>query len=339
MLLSEPMRTSTYIIKRPQIEKIFGMSDYIAAIEEAFKLYGEGKVQMPPKLYLSFPKGDLRCMPVYIPPLNIVGVKNVNVHPANKDLPTVMATITLFDPETGFPIAIMDGTLITKMRTGAAGAVAAKYLSREDSKTAAFIGTGVQARTQLEGLLNVRHGITKINAYDVDAKSADNFAQHVKANYSLVVEPAGSVEEAVLAADIVTTTTPVRSPIVKAQYISKGTHINAIGADAPGKQELEIELLKNARIVIDNWEQSSHAGEINVAVSKNIISREDIYADIGEIVTGKKPARESTEMITIFDSTGLAIQDIYSACMIFRALVSNEKTEAELEKISFFSRD
>ena len=330
------MKTSTYIIKRPQIEKIFEMRDYISAVEKAFKLYGEGKVQMPPKVYLSFPKGDLRCMPVYIPSLNIAGVKNVNVHPANKDLPTVMATITLVDPETGFPVAIMDGTTITKMRTGAAGAVVAKYLSREDSKTAAFIGTGVQARTQLEGLLIVRPGISKINAYDVDAKRAENFVQNIKASYSIDVELKESVQDAVAAADIVTTTTPVRKPIIKAQYIKNGTHINAIGADAPGKQELEVELLKRARVVIDNWEQSSHAGEINVAVSQKIISKEDIYADIGQIVTGKKAGRDTSEQITIFDSTGLAIQDIYSACMIYRKLISNKKNEAELKKIPFF---
>jgi alanine dehydrogenase len=291
---------------------------------------------MPPKVYLSFPKGDLRCMPVYIPALNIAGVKNVNVHPANKDLPTVMATITLIDPETGFPLAIMDGTTITKMRTGAAGAVAAKYLSRQDSKIAAFIGTGVQARTQLEGLLIVRPDISKINVYDIDAKNAENFVQDVKLHYQVDIEIADPVENAVSEADIVTTTTPVRKPIVKAQYIKEGTHINAIGADAPGKQELEIELLKRARVVIDNWEQSSHAGEINVSVSKKIISRDDIYADIGEIVTGKKAGRDSSELITIFDSTGLAIQDIYSACMIYRKLISDRKNEAELEKIQFF---
>ena len=328
------MRNSTHIITKHKIEKVFAVRDYVNAIEEAFKLYGQGKVQMPAKVYLSFPKGDLRCMPVYIPDFNIAGVKNVNVHPANKDLPTVMATITLFDPETGFPIAIMDGTTITKMRTGAAGAVAAKYLSREDSKTAAFIGTGVQARTQLEALLVVRPEISKIIAYDVNAQSLDDFIEQVNAKYSLTAESALSIENAVADADIVTTTTPVNNPVIKAQYINEGTHINAIGADAPGKQELEIDLLKRARIVIDNWEQSSHAGEINVAVSKKMISKKDIFADIGQIVTGQKQARGNAKQITIFDSTGLAIQDIYSACMIYRTLVL--QYEAELEEIKFF---
>jgi len=114
-------------MKRSKIEKVFGMADYICVIEKAFMLYGKEKVQMLPKVYLSFDKGDLRCMPAYLPSLKAAGVKNVNAHPGNKDLPAVMATITFVDPDTGFPMAIMDGTHITKMRTGAAGAVAAKY--------------------------------------------------------------------------------------------------------------------------------------------------------------------------------------------------------------------
>ena len=240
------MNESTYIIKKPQIEKVFEMKDYVRVIEEAFKLYGQGKVQMPPKVYLSFPKGDLRCMPIYIPSLTIAGVKNVNVHPYNKILPSVMATITLFDPETGFPVAIMDGTYITKMRTGAAGGVAAKYLSRQDSNVAACIGTGVQAKTQLDALLIVRPDISKVIAYDADTKQLENFAQYVKDKYSVNVEFAVSVEKAVKDADIVTTTTPVREPIIQAEYVRNGTHINAIGADAAGKQELDIEILKNA---------------------------------------------------------------------------------------------
>ena len=327
---------TTYIIKKSQIEKVFEMRDYVIVIEEAFKLYGEGKVQMPPKVYLSFPKGDLRCMPIYIPSLQIAGVKNVNVHPHNEDLPSVMATITLFDPETGFPVAIMDGTFITKMRTGAAGGVAAKYLSRENSKVAACIGTGVQAKTQLDALLVVRPGISKIIAYDTSSEQLESFLHYVMNKYSMEVECASSVENAVRNADIATTTTPVRKPIIQADYIRKGTHINAIGADAHGKQELDFEILKNARIIVDNIEQASHGGEINVAISNGIIKTEDIYADIGEIVSGKKPARDSADLITVFDSTGLAIQDIYSACVIYRKIISEDTIKNKLDKISFF---
>ena len=329
------MTVPTYLIKRNQIENVFSMSDYVRTIEEAFMLYGQGKVQMPAKVYLTFDKGDLRCMPVYMPTMKIAGVKNVNVHPANKDMPTVMATITLFDPETGSQLAIMDGTYITKMRTGAAGGVAAKYLSREDSKIAGFVGAGAQAKTQLEALLVTRPTITKVNVYDVNETNMKDFSDNAKARYDLDVRCVGSVKEAVENADIITTTTPVRSPIVKSEYVKPGTHINAIGADAAGKGELDVEILKRARIVIDNFEQASHSGEINVALSKGIISKEDIYADIGQIVTGKKTARESVEQITVFDSTGLAIQDISVAGKIYKKLVSDEHIRENLEKIAF----
>ncbi|MHC4635603.1 MAG: ornithine cyclodeaminase family protein, partial [Planctomycetota bacterium] len=266
------MDMSTYIIKRPEVEEVFGMKDYISTIEKAFRLYGEGKVQMPAKVYLTFEKGDLRCMPAYLPAMEAAGVKNVNAHPGNKGLPAVMAVITLIDPDTGFPIAIMDGTHITKMRTGAAGAVAARYLSREDSKVAGFVGAGVQAETQLEALLIVRPELARIIAYDINEANMKNFARDTKNRYGLDVEWAGSVEDAVKNADIVTTTTPVRRPIVKAEYVRPGTHINAIGADALGKQELDTKILKQARIVIDNWEQASHGGEINVALAKKLVS-------------------------------------------------------------------
>ncbi len=327
------MNMSTYIIKRCEIENVFGIADYICAIEKAFMLYGEGKVQMPPKVYLSFDKGDLRCMPVYLPSMKAAGVKNVNAHPGNKDIPAVMATITLIDPDTGFPMAIIDGTHITKMRTGAAGAVAAKYLSREDSKVAGFVGAGVQAGTQLEALLIVRPELSRIVVYDINEANMKLFAEEARTQYGLQVEYASSVRDTVEKADIVITTTPVRTPIIKAEYIGRGTHINAIGADAPGKQELDPEILKQAIIVIDNWEQASHGGEINVPLAKGLITREDIYANLGEIVCGRKSGRESAEQITVFDSTGLAIQDISAAVEIYRKLISEKNLAAKLEKV------
>ncbi|MDY6933997.1 MAG: ornithine cyclodeaminase family protein [Spirochaetota bacterium] len=327
------MKMSTYIIQRSKIEQVFNMNDYLTTVERAFILYGEGKMQMPPKEYLYFDKGDMRCMPVHIPSMKIAGVKNVTVHPNNKDMPVVMATITLIDPDTGYPLAIMDGTHITKMRTGAAGGIAAKYLSREDSEIATFIGTGDQARTQLKALLIARPRISKIIAYDVSKDSMKDFAQMVNNEYGLDAEYTLSVDEAAGKADIITTTTPVRTPIVKAEHIRKGVHINAIGADARGKQELDFEVLTQSRIIIDNWEQSSHSGEINVAVSKEVITQKDIYGDIGEIVTGQKPGRESSDQKTIFDSTGLAIQDITAAFEIYRRIIIDKRDLSKLVKI------
>ena len=328
------MAESTLLVTRSQIEDVLNMRDCVSIVEEAFRLYGQGHVQMPPKMYLTFEKGDLRCMPAYIGSIGMAGVKNVNVHPLNKSLPTVMATITLIDPDTGFPLAIMDGTYITNMRTGAAGAVAAKYLSRDDSKAAAFIGAGTQARTQLEGLLIIRPQICEVTVYDAGEEKMKDFARVAEHKFNLDVQCSESVEDAVKNADVITTTTPVREPLVKAEYIRRGTHINAFGADASGKEELYPEILKKSRIVIDNWEQASHSGEINVPLSKGIITRRDIYGDIGEIVTGIKPARQSADQITVFDSTGLSIQDIAVAAEVYKRLTSDKN--ANLERFKFF---
>jgi alanine dehydrogenase len=329
------MQRRTYIIERPIIESVFSMADYIDAVEDAFIAYGRGQVQMPPKQYLTFEKGDLRCMPTYLPGMNIAGVKNVNVHPANKDIPAVMATITLIDPDSGRQLAIMDGTHITKMRTGAAGAVAAKFLSRPDAKTAAFIGAGAQARTQLEGLLIVRPTIEKAIVFDLSEDNMEAFAAHVRDTHGIETGCAASVTEAAAQADIIVTTTPSRGAIVMASDINPGTHINAIGADAAGKQELDPQILKKAILVIDNWAQASHSGEINVALKKGLIIREDINADIGQIVTATKPGRESDSDITVFDSTGLAIQDISSAARIYEKIIADETLAKELVKVDF----
>jgi len=174
-------------------------------------------------------------------------------------------------------------------------------------------------------------------AYEINEANMKQFAEEARTKYGLQVECACSVKNTVEKADIVIITTPVRTPIIKAEYIRRGTHINAIGADAPGKQELDSEILKQARIVIDNWEQASHSGEINVPLSERLIGREDIYADIGEIVCVKKPGRESAEQITLFDSTGLAIQDISAASEIYRKLMSENKLAAKLEKVDLGS--
>lgn len=327
------MMKSTLIINRREIESLLTMKEYISIIENAFKMYGKGEVQMPPKSYLYFEKGDLRCMPAYIPSINIAGVKTVNVHPQNKDLPSVMASISLIDPDTGFILAIMDGTYITKMRTGAAGGVAAKYLSRVDSETAAFIGASEQALSQLDALMNIRE-IKKIFVFDMNEEKKNNFSEYAENIYKTNTEAVSGVREAVINADIVITTTPARTPVIGADFINKGTHINAIGADAKGKQELDPVLLKKAKIIIDNWEQASHSGEINVAYRDGIINRDDIFADIGEVVTGEKKARESEDDITIFDSTGLAIQDISVAGEIYKKIINDKGLSEKVMKVN-----
>jgi len=307
----------TLLLTQGQVRQALSMADAVSAVEDVFREYGEGRVAMPPKPYLFFEKGDLRCMPAYVPALGLATVKNVNVHPENTDLPTVMGTVSVFDPETGFPLAIMDGTYLTAARTGAAGGVAAKYLSRGDSEVAGCVGAGRQAETQLAALLVVRPGVRRVLVSDVNAVRAEAFVKHCEDAHGLQAR-ACSIDETVREADVLITVTPVRKPVVRAEWVRPGTHINAIGADAPGKQELETAMLKRATVVVDNWEQASHGGEINVALKEGALSRQDIYADIGQIVTGRRPARRSAEEITVFDSTGLAIQDCACAALVYR---------------------
>jgi alanine dehydrogenase len=276
-------------------------------------------VQMPAKEYLFFHEGDLRIMPCYVRSSEEAGVKCVNVHPKNPlehKLPTVMAVIELVDPATGFPLAVMDGTLITDLRTGAAAGVATKYLARPDSETLGIIGAGKQACTQLMALNEVMD-ITKAKVFCRTCSTRTNFAKTASKLYGFDVEAVETAQEAVNNVDVIVTTTPSRKPLISADWISPGTHINAMGADAPSKQELETRLLLKSRIIIDSWDQASHSGEINVPVSQGVIKQKDIHAKLGDVVIGKETGREGDE-ITIFDSTGLAVQDVVTAGLIYR---------------------
>lgn len=316
------------MISGPEVEKLISMEETIEAVERAFRSKGNGKVQMPPKSYVYFDKyqGDFRTMPAYIEDLDIGGTKVVNAHPQNpkkKGLPTVMATILLLSPESGNPIAIMDGTLITRLRTGAAGAIAAKHLARKDSKKVAIIGAGAQARTQLVALDRVLD-IETIGVVDIVPEKAEEYAEELGGKLDLDIRAVESPKKAVEGSDIVITVTPRRSPVLSDSWISEGMHINAIGADAPEKQELDGNILRRARIVADDREQASHSGEISIPISQGKLTRNDIHGEIGEIVAGKKQGRILNEDITVFDSTGLAIQDIATAWEVYQKAEEEE---------------
>jgi alanine dehydrogenase len=303
------------LLTSEEIRQLITLREVIEVVEEAFKQKGEGGVQMPPKVYISFERGDFRTMPAYLPAMRAAGVKIVNVHPKNPSLglPTVMATVLLLSPETGEPLAVMDGTWITAARTGAAGAVASKYLARGNSKEVGIVGAGVQARYQLLALAEVME-VDKVRVTSLT--KAEEYAIEMR-KLGFDVEPA-PIREVVEKADILATTTPVTEPIVRNEWVREGIHINAIGADAPGKEELDPFILKRAKIVVDDYEQACHSGEVNVPLSRGLLRREEIYGELGEIVAGKKRGRESEREITIFDSTGLAVQDVAVAWVVYK---------------------
>jgi alanine dehydrogenase len=207
----------------------------------------------------------------------------------------------------------MDGTYITGMRTGAAGAVASKYLAKNGAKTLGVVGAGKQALFQIAAINSVIK-LSDIFVYDVNEKTADWLSAELN-KIGIKIKKAGLEE--VCKQDILTTTTPARTPVVKNSWIMPGTHINAIGADAEGKEELEPDVLKKTKIVVDDWAQASHSGEINVPLAKGIITKDNVYGSLGEVVAGIKKGRENNQEITMFDSTGLALQDLFTASMVY----------------------
>jgi alanine dehydrogenase len=302
------------------------MGELIRAVEDAFGAYERGNAQMPPKSYIDLPQynGDFRSMPAYLDAgdWDAAGVKWVNVHTDNRDqfgLPTVLGTVIYSDPRNAFPLAIMDGKELTQKRTGAAAGVATDHLAVPDASSLGIVGAGVQAYTQLEAIAAVRP-IEEVVVADTDEQRVQAFVDAVGDDYDV---RGGTVAEAA-ACDVLSTVTPVEEPIVARADVGERTHINAMGADAAGKQELADEILLDATLVIDDYEQCTHSGEINVPWSAGVLTDADIDAEIGEIVVGEKAGRTADDGVTVFDSTGLAIQDIAAAHVVYEHADENE---------------
>ena len=287
------------------------MREVIAVVETAFKQWTEGKGEMPSKLYLKVKDGDFRAMPAALP--GAAGMKWVNVHTGNtaKGLPTVMAVLIYNDPTTGYPLAIMDATEATAFRTAATSAIASKYLARKDSQTLGVVGAGRQAYYHVIAHQQI-FKLKEIRVFDISSKAVARLIESLK---NMPVKEC-SIEETVKA-DIVCTLTPAHQPVVEKKWLVPGTHINAVGADAEGKEELEPSILNDTLVIVDDLRQASHAGEINVPVSKGLLKKDQIYAELGEIITGRKKGRTDNGIITIFDSTGLAIEDIAVAKLLY----------------------
>lgn len=295
------------------MEPFLSLREINRAVESAFADHGYGLVQMPPKVYVTLPSGDFRTMPAYLPSLKIAGVKIVNVHPENpsQGLPTVMALTIILDIATGKPVAILNATHLTDMRTGSAGAVACKYLAPKKRITLGIAGTGRQAEAQLLATAEERE-IEKVLIWSRNTRHAEEFARKMDR-----FDCMSAGLEKICDADVLVTTTPSRTPIIKSAWIHEGTHINAIGADAPGKEELEPYLLKRSQVFVDDMAQATHSGEINVPISKGLYSEAEIAGTLGEVVIGKKQRRDA-DAITVFDSTGLAIQDLAIAAIAMK---------------------
>ncbi|MBI3324342.1 MAG: ornithine cyclodeaminase family protein [Candidatus Omnitrophica bacterium] len=312
-----PLR-QTLILTQRDIERLIDVKAAMRVIAEAFKAHARGEAAMPPKLYLQVRDGDFRAMPAWLARPSAAGLKWVNVHPHNrlKGLPTVMGVLLLNDPRTGFPLAVMDGLSITRIRT-AAGGVAAFALARRNSRVAALIGCGAQAWPQLEALA-ARFRLAEVRVWGYRPGEAERFCRSYRRRLTARLVAVSSVEAGVTDADLIVTITPSRRPLVMGAWVAPGAHINAIGADAPGKQELDPALLREAVIFVDDPEQAIHGGEINVPIAQGLLSRAAIRGTVGEVLLGRAPGRTAPTQLTVFDSTGLALHDVALAAALYQ---------------------
>jgi ornithine cyclodeaminase/alanine dehydrogenase-like protein (mu-crystallin family) len=236
-------------------------------------------------------------------------------------LPTIQGIIALCDAERGTPLALMDSMEITILRTGAATAVAAKFLARADARVATICGCGNQGRIQLRALTRVRR-IVRAYAFDRDANLAGKFSRELSAELSINVTPVAELGDAVRSSDICVCCTPSKHFYLEKEFVSPGTFISAVGADNPDKHELDPALFVGNKIVVDLLEQCATSGDLHHALEAGSVARGDVYAELGEIVAGRKPGRTSPAEIAIFDSTGTALQDVAAAIMVYEKAVA-----------------
>jgi alanine dehydrogenase len=318
------------ILSRDDVRKAVSMAEAIAIVKEAFIQLSAGQTIVPVRTLIDIARheGIILYMPAYLKGSDALGVKIVSVFPGNLKVgrPTIAALIVVNDASTGEPRAILDGSYLTALRTGAASGVATQLLARPGAETVAIFGAGTQGRTQLEAVCEVRD-IRRAWIYDVVPDAAEHYADEMRRHGGRVpaeIHVARSPAEATRQADIICTATTSRKPVVADADLKLGVHINGIGSFTPEMQEVEEATVRRARVVVDSWEASwAEAGDLIIPRRKGLISEADIHAELGEIAAGRKPGRESDEQITFFKAVGNAVQDVSVASFIL------QKAEAE----------
>jgi alanine dehydrogenase len=308
------------ILTRADVASLLNLSDCIVAVEDAFRQHALGSAVAPAMLSLHTDHGafHIKAAGMHAPARYFAAKLNGNFS-GNRErfgLPTIQGVIVLADLDNGTPLAIMDSIEITMQRTGAATAVAAKYLSRDEPSAVTIVGCGLQGRVQLRGIAAVRT-IAAVFACDISPDAARAFALEMAPVIGAPIHPCADVRAAVSRSDIVVTCTTARRPVVHRGDVKPGTFIAAVGADNPEKHEIDPALLASARVVADVLDQSATIGDLHHALAAGMMQRSDVYAELGDIVVGRAPARQSPADIFVFDSTGMALQDVATAGLVY----------------------
>ena len=315
------------VLSREVTEKVLKLSDVISTVEEVYRLKAMGETAVFPLVFHEFEPGvaDMDIKSGWLKGSDIFGLKVVSWFGENtkKDLPALIGTVLVMDAKTGVPQGILDGSHITGLRTGAAGAIGAKLLARKDSKSLMVVGAGHVATFQVAATLTQLPDIEKVYVYDaLSQENAERFAASMPEvltetfemkDCRAVFEAVTDLPAATRDSDIIITVTPSKEPIIRKEWVKPGTHFSCIGADMSGKEEIDAEIFDGARVFTDDTPQCINVGEIEIPIKKGILKAEDIAGEIGEILTGKTCGRESDEQITVFDATGTALLDLLTA--------------------------
>lgn len=320
------------VLSEKDIKDTFTMKDAIQADKDALESYSRGQTNIPLRINIDVPKyeGQSLYMPGYVQGVNALGVKIVSIYPKNieKGKDSVPASMILLDDETGEICSIMDGTYLTRLRTGAVAGLATDILSRKDSKIFVLIGTGGQAEAQIEAVLNVRD-IEEIRVYGRNNKKTEEFVKKMivrfKDLFPAKIVAVDDIDEAIKDCDIITTVTTSKVPVFEGKFVKQGTHINGIGSYTPEMQEIDEYTLMNAnKIYMDTKEGVlSESGDFITPMKYGKLLESDITGELGEVIIGKIKARESDEEITLFKSVGTAALDVVIARRIYESAIKN----------------
>jgi ornithine cyclodeaminase len=314
------------VLSAADLQRALPMPEAIEAVKEAYLQLSTGQATVPLRTPLDIPRyeGLALFMPAYLASSDELGLKVVSVFPDNtsRGLPIIHALVALLDAATGRPQAVMDGTYLTALRTGAASGAATDLLACQDARVAAIFGAGVQGRTQLEAICHVRD-IVEVRVYDSVPQKAEEYVAEMRERGDPIpknITVARSPEEAAQGSDIICTATTSTTPVFADGDLKQGVHINGVGSYTPEMQEIDAETVQRAKVVVDSREACwAEAGDLIVPLEKGLIDREHIHAELGEIIAGAKPGRTTPHEITFFKSVGIAVQDVATASRALQA--------------------
>jgi alanine dehydrogenase len=316
------MTSAMLVLSEKEVQGLVDIDEMIQALEQAHMQFSTGEAVMPVRQVVPLPKikGRITSMPAYLSEANALGMKVVTFFPENagKDLPAILAAVHLYSSETGKLSAVMDGTYITAIRTACASAAATKALANPETPVLGILGAGVQARTHIRALPQVRK-IQNIKVYSPSGSSAYRLKEELESEVKIKIEPVKTAEEAVCGADLLVTATTAKEPILNSGWLKPGMHINAVGSHRPEAREIDAATMSRVKLFVDSREAIlTECGDVLLAIKEGAIAENHASVEIGEVLAARKAGRTKAEEITLYKSVGIAIQDVAAAHLVYQ---------------------